>query len=238
MRGLTIATAVLALTLARCEAPIDMVAVADQAVTQFHQRLDQDKVADIKADADPAEKIASDRASAMLNAQRVRLGKVVSAKRTALKDDYGAKGRMISMTYETVYTDGKATEEFVYHVTGGKAVLASYSVVATDNVVDQFHKNLDAGDFDAIVATAGAELKGSEDKLRAILEQVHARAGTVKSTRNLTFNAYMTGADRTIGLTYETAFTNLVENEEFLFHITPGGKIELGGYFIKPAASK
>lgn len=233
MRGWMIGIA--ALALAGCEPPTDMIAVAGQAVTQFHQRLDAGDIAAIAKDAEPNQPVSSERAGQMMAVLPIRFGKVVSSKRTSLKDDYGPAGRMVTMTYDTVFADGAGTEEFVYHITGGKAVLSSYALnAATDNVVVDFHKKLEARDFAAIVAMAGPEITASTQNFAALLAEVRDKMGAVTSTKCGKFNARLVDGVRTIELTYETVFENGTESEAFVFHIKPDGTVELGGYYVEP----
>lgn len=232
MRGWMIGLA--ALALAGCEAPVDMIAVAGQAVTQFHQRLDAGDVAAIAKDAEPNQPVSSPRAGQMMAVLPIRLGKVVSSKRAALKDEYLAGGRMVTMTYDTVFADGAGTEEFIFHITGGKAVLTSYSLIATDTVVTDFHKRLDARDYAAIDAMTGPEIKASGQSFAALLTEVRDKMGVVKSTKCSKFAARREGDVRIIELTYETVFENGTESEAFVFHIKPGGVVELAGYYVEP----
>src|SRR3982750_1048665 len=48
--------------------------------------------------------------------------------------------------------------------------------------VDDFHRKLDAGQFAAVEAAAGPEIKAMNGGFAAVLEQIHARLGKVTST--------------------------------------------------------
>lgn len=103
--------------------------------------------------------------------------------------------------------------------------------------VDAFHRQMDAGQFAAIDAAAGAEIKASPGGLAPILEQVHARLGKVKSTARTGFNDAVNNGDHRLELSYKTVFERGEGDEEFIFRMIEGKPV-LIGYHVKSDALK
>lgn len=103
--------------------------------------------------------------------------------------------------------------------------------------VDAFHKQMDAGQFAAIDAAAGAEIKASPGGLAPILEQIHARLGNVKSTTRTGFNDRIDNGDHRLELMYDTKFERGDGAEEFVFRMIDGKPV-LIGYHVKSDALK
>jgi hypothetical protein len=113
MRKLWISAA--ALVLASCGAAKDMSAAGDQ-VTAFHRAYDAGNYDALWNAASPRMKEVTPRQQLveLMGAFHERLGKVKSTKRTGFFVNYATGGSQVTLTYETKFANGDATETFVY----------------------------------------------------------------------------------------------------------------------------
>jgi hypothetical protein len=65
---------------------------------------------------------------ALLEALRRKLGTVRQASPAGWKVNSTPMGTMVSLGYNVEFTEGKGTEQFVYHLREDKAVLINYNV--------------------------------------------------------------------------------------------------------------
>jgi hypothetical protein len=106
---------------------------AEAAVANFHQMLDAERYADIYEATDDLFKNASTATqfTAILQAVHRKLGAVRSAAETTFysREETGTNaGSYISLTYDTEFAEGHATESFNWRVSGGKVHLAGYNI--------------------------------------------------------------------------------------------------------------
>lgn len=114
--------------LAGCAKPADP-DLAEQAVPQFHMALIGSDFAGIYARAADELKQAHAQPDFVRYLQSVRqsMGEVRGAERTSTKVD----GRRVTLTYNTAYANGPATEEFIIRADEGQEpVLASYRLLS------------------------------------------------------------------------------------------------------------
>ena len=64
----------------------------------------------------------------MFEAVRRKLGTVKNSKETGWHVNATTGGAMVSLAYEVEFSEGKGTEQFVFTVTGDKALLFNYNV--------------------------------------------------------------------------------------------------------------
>src|SRR2546430_17505441 len=106
---------------------------AESAVANFHLMLDAEKYADIYQATDDAFKNATTEGNftAVLQAVHRKLGVVHSAAQQGFysRDQAGINaGSYISMTYDTEFAEGHATESFHWRVVDGKVRMAGYNI--------------------------------------------------------------------------------------------------------------
>jgi hypothetical protein len=106
---------------------------AETAVATFHQMLDAEQYAEIYEATDDLFKGATTPATftEVLRAVHKKLGDVRTANQTGFysRDQAGTNaGAYISLTYDTEFAEGHATESFNWRVTSGKVRLAGYNI--------------------------------------------------------------------------------------------------------------
>jgi hypothetical protein len=106
---------------------------AEMGVATFHQMLDAERYADIYEATDDLFKNASTSTqfTGILQAVHKKLGVVRSASQTEFysREQTGTNGgSFVSLTYDTEFFEGHATEAFNWRVTGGKVRLAGYNI--------------------------------------------------------------------------------------------------------------
>lgn len=108
-------------------------------------------------------------------------------------------------------------------------------ITAGSAAVDQFHKQMDAGRFEAIDAAAGPEIKATPGGFAPILAMAHAKLGNVKSTTRTGFNDRYDNGDHRLEMVYDTKFDKGDGTEQFVYRFV-GGKAVLIGYHVNSAA--
>ena len=124
------------LTLALCLAALSSCSVtkskgiAERAVGQFHDQLNAGRYHDIYVQSDDGFRQATSEADAvaLFEAIRRKLGTVKNPTQTGWHVNATTAGTMVSLAYDIEFSEGKGTEQFVFHVTGGKALLFNYNV--------------------------------------------------------------------------------------------------------------
>jgi hypothetical protein len=103
---------------------------AEQAIQRFHELLDAGQSAAIYEAAAEDLKTVSTEAEfvAFLDAVHRKLGLSKSSSQKGWNVNYGTSGKFITLNYETAYAEGQATEQFLYRITDGNALLAGYHV--------------------------------------------------------------------------------------------------------------
>jgi hypothetical protein len=106
---------------------------AETGVASFHGMLDAERYSEIYSGTDDIFKgaTAETQFTEILQAVHRKLGVVVSTAQTSFysRDQAGTNaGSYISLTYNTVFAQGPATESFNWRVVDGKVHLAGYNI--------------------------------------------------------------------------------------------------------------
>jgi opacity protein-like surface antigen len=125
--------AVIALLVASCSSAADL-AAAEREVEKFHQAYDAGQFDalyektgdDFKKDTTKQEFVT------MLEAIQRKLGKTTETKRADWKVNFSPAGTTVALNYETSFAQGKGTEQFIYRMSGKKALLAKYNLNSKD----------------------------------------------------------------------------------------------------------
>jgi len=104
--------------------------IAEAAVVQFHKQFNAEQFHDIYAQADDGFKKEVNEAdlTELLQAVHRKLGTVKQANAASWGVNATPTGTMATLTYDVEFSEGKGREQFVYHVTGDKALLYHYNV--------------------------------------------------------------------------------------------------------------
>jgi hypothetical protein len=124
------------LTLALCLATLSSCSVtkakgiAERAVVQFHDQLNAGRYHDIYVQTDEGFRRAASEADivALFEAIHRKLGTVKNSTRMAWNVNATTSGTMVSLGYDVEFSEGKGSEQFVFHVTGDKALLFNYNI--------------------------------------------------------------------------------------------------------------
>lgn len=108
------------------------------------------------------------------------------------------------------------------------------NTAAGDKIVATFHQQLNAHDYDGILAEAGPEIK-TDPHMRPIFALIDTRLGRVASSERTGFNDQINTAGHLLVLGYRTMFAKGVGQETFTFRIIDG-RTELVGYDINAPA--
>ena len=121
------------------------------------------------------------------------------------------------------------------------AIVAGCSVPADTKVaeraVDTFHEMLNDGQFDAIYAAAGDELKSAarREDFVALLEAIHRKLRITKSWTKQGWNVNYHTSGTFVTLNYSTIFDGGDAVEQFVYRLKDG-KALLVGYHINSNA--
>jgi hypothetical protein len=109
--------------------------IAERAVEIFHSQLDSERYVEIYADAEEEFKKSGsqEQFEKLMKAIHQKLGKVQATNQTSWLVNVGS-GAVVTLTYNTDFADGKATEQFVWHVRGNRASLLNYTINSADLV--------------------------------------------------------------------------------------------------------
>lgn len=72
----------------------------------------------------------------LLSAIDRKLGPVQNAQSDGWNLNYNASGTSVTLKFKTQFERGTGVETFVYRISGGKALLASYHIESTDLMVN------------------------------------------------------------------------------------------------------
>lgn len=102
---------------------------AEQGVTRFHAQLDAEQYHDIYSQASPEFQKSGREAelTEFLSAVHRKLGNVQKAEEQTFFVNFGTAGTTVTLTYNTGFASGPASEQFVWRV-GEPPVLISYRV--------------------------------------------------------------------------------------------------------------
>ena len=111
-------------------APNENRLTAERAVVDFHQKLNAAQYHEIYDGSDPEFRnaISESDAIAYFAAISTKLG---IAKNSELKDwsvDFSANRALVTLFYDTDFVEGRAREEFIWHVHGDRATLFRYNI--------------------------------------------------------------------------------------------------------------
>jgi hypothetical protein len=103
---------------------------AERAVEKFHSQLNAGQFQQIYAESDEAFRkvVTEEQAIQLFGAVRSKLGTVQQAKLSGWHVNATTGGTAVTLSYEVEFSEGKGTEQFVYHVSGDKALLFNYNV--------------------------------------------------------------------------------------------------------------
>lgn len=122
---------VVAAMLAGCSIGAD-VPLAKTAAASFHQQLDAGKFAETYTASAPELHAAATQQQwvGLLDVVHRKLGNFKSAPEPGWNDQFNTGGHTIVLTYKSTYEHGTATEELVYKIEGGKALLLGYHITS------------------------------------------------------------------------------------------------------------
>lgn len=103
---------------------------AEAAVAQFHNQYNAGQFREIYIQTDEEFKKSTSETDfvALLEALRRKLGTVKQASPAGWRMNASPMGTIVTLGYNVEFSEGKGTEEFVYRVSGGKALLFHYNV--------------------------------------------------------------------------------------------------------------
>ena len=105
----------------------------------------------------------------------------------------------------------------------------------TDAAVADFHAKLNNGQFAAIAAAAGPEMKNGGVDFPVFVEKIHAKLGTFRSTARQGFNDNINNGDHTFTASYASVYSSGPASENFVYRLN-SGKPVLIGYHVESAA--
>jgi hypothetical protein len=128
-QNFTIFVAVLVVTASSCSFTKGK-SVAESAVAQFHNQYNSGEFHEIYNQADEGFRKSGNEASLIeyLEALRRKLGTVKNAKQTGWHVNATPAGTIVTLGYDVEFNEGKGTEQFVFRVSGDKALLYGYNV--------------------------------------------------------------------------------------------------------------
>ena len=104
--------------------------IGEHAVVQFHNQFNAGQYREIYAQSDEGFRKATSEADtvALFDAVRRKLGSVKNSNQTGWHVNATPTGTLVSLTYDVEFSEGKGTEQFVFHLSGDKALLFNYNV--------------------------------------------------------------------------------------------------------------
>ncbi len=105
-------------------------AIGERAVVQFHNQFNAGQYHEIYAQSDEGFRKASSEQDtlALLEAVRRKLGTVKQADQQGWHVNATPGGTMVSLAYEVEFSEGKGREDFVFKVSGDRALLYNYHI--------------------------------------------------------------------------------------------------------------
>ena len=104
--------------------------IGEHAVVQFHNQFNAGQYHEIYAQSDEGFRKATTEADALalFEAVRRKLGTVKNSTQTRWHVNSTTGGTRVILAYDVEFSEGKGTEEFVFHINGDKALLFNYNV--------------------------------------------------------------------------------------------------------------
>jgi hypothetical protein len=110
---------------------------AEPAVEKFHQQFNAGDFAQIYADCgDQMKGVATEKQlTDLLDAVHRKLGTYQNSNEVSWHVDMGPLTNMVTLVYDTQFSEGKGTEHFVISVKGEVAKVEGYNINSTDLIV-------------------------------------------------------------------------------------------------------
>jgi hypothetical protein len=126
-----------AAVLAACSATQDF-DLANAAIAHFRELMAAQRFDRIYSEsADDLKKTTTEQnLTRLLAAIDRKLGPVKSVERNGWDVNYNSSGTSVTLRFKTQFERGAGAETFVYRVTGGKALLASYHINSDDLITN------------------------------------------------------------------------------------------------------
>jgi hypothetical protein len=104
--------------------------IGERAVVEFHNQFNAGQYHQIYAQSDEGFRKATSEADtlALFDAIRRKLGSVKNSTQRSWNVNATSSGTLVSLAYEVEFSEGKGTEQFVFHLSGDKALLFNYNV--------------------------------------------------------------------------------------------------------------
>jgi hypothetical protein len=120
--------AVMVLCVAACAPPPEQKASALRSIEQFHNRFNDFRFSEVYDDAGSQVRMAMSREEFVesMKAMREGQGRVLKSEEIASAYDSSPDAISIKIRLLVTFEKGQAREEFLYHVSEGKVVLAGY----------------------------------------------------------------------------------------------------------------
>jgi hypothetical protein len=125
-----------ALLFAGCSMQADTKA-AEQAVPRFHDLVDAGQFEVIYAESGEEfrKSISQDKFFAFIGAVHRKLGPVKATKPDGWFVNYNTSGTFVTLNYATTFVEGEGAEQFVFRLSGDKAVLVGYHINSSELIV-------------------------------------------------------------------------------------------------------
>jgi len=103
---------------------------AERAVTEFRQQMANQQFKQIYAEGSEElrKSVAEDNLVKILGAIQSKLGAVRTVQRSTWNVNFHTSGTFVSLGFNTEFTKGAGTEQFVYRIVNGRPALVSYNV--------------------------------------------------------------------------------------------------------------
>ena len=133
----SIVAAVVSILLAACSVSKDF-DLANAAIAHFRELMTAQKFDQIYSEsADDLKKSTPEpNLTRLLGAIDRKLGAFKSAQSNGWNLNYNASGTMVTLTLKSQFEKGTGVETFVYRISGGKALLASYRINSDDLIIN------------------------------------------------------------------------------------------------------
>jgi hypothetical protein len=104
--------------------------IGEHAVVQFHNQFNAGQYHEIYAQSDEGFQKGTSEADAvaLFEAVRRKLGTVKNSNQAGWHVNATPTGTVVTLAYEVEFSEGKGTEQFVFQVSGDKALLFNYNV--------------------------------------------------------------------------------------------------------------
>ena len=119
----------ISLAIAGCSMSADT-SIAESEVPRFHRQLNAQELGAIYDNSASEMKEATGRKEFIefLQAVHRKLGVMKTTERQNWHVNYGTNGTVITLVYNTSFTEGEATEQFLYRLEGKTAKLMGYNI--------------------------------------------------------------------------------------------------------------